>query len=562
MVDFRFQEVARERKWDQVLLLARHSAAQAAAALIDSFGRTPLHYAAGYGAPLHVLEDLIHLNIDVNAQDVAGMTALHWACLKEETSIVVALVRDYFADPLIQATKGLFKGRTPLQIAAKIPDGAMLATLERHMGSSLYELRKVVGRGGYASVIKAKRRDSGAVVALKAVRKRSSESKCSIDAAHREHAILADMVHPFIVRLQCAFQTRQHLYLCMEYCSGGDLASYMRKLAPEGFTSPVACFIASELLLALEYIHDCGVLHRDVKTENVLIDDRGHIRLADLNVAKQLLDSTEDRTYTMVGTPLVTAPEVLRGGGHSRACDWWSFGVLIFELVAARLPFPANDALKKAPAKVVYEILHGQRAALPTNISEATSQLIDKLLQRDEQSRLSTANAVRNQAFFENVDWSLIYARQISSPLLEIMRENESYRDDEGLCNRPSNMMHMRSLLPTCDPMSQSRSTSKEDTGRFTVDAFGGHETGDDAQYEGLKHLHSEELKLSETCRSSETHRSNDLVGWDYLAASSSGHGLLEGLRARLDHRARLVGMSRMEYLTAKLLTLADEERR
>ena len=201
-----------------------------------------------------------------------------------------------------------------------------------------------------------------------------------MSAALKERTALAGLQHPFVVSLHCAFQTKQHLYLALDFCAGGDLAMYVRHAGKGGLPEPTAQFVSAEVLLALEYLHGEGVIHRDVKAENVLVDEQGHVRLADMNVAKRHgAGDDAPRTFTLVGTPFSTAPEVLRGGGHSFACDWWSFGVLLFEVCAGRPPFPADLKLLHAQARVVHEILHGLPAAPPATASAELVNLLDAL---------------------------------------------------------------------------------------------------------------------------------------------------------------------------------------
>jgi serine/threonine protein kinase len=139
--------------------------------------------------------------------------------------------------------------------------------------------------------------------------------------------------HPFVVQLHSAFQTRQHLYLVMDYCAGGDLGLHIRSGPYGRLPEPAACFVCAELLLAIEALHDAGVIHRDIKAENVLIDALGHVKIADLNAAKRDERLTSGgRTYTVVGTPFAAAPEVLRGEGVSERSDIYSLGLVLNEL--------------------------------------------------------------------------------------------------------------------------------------------------------------------------------------------------------------------------------------
>ena len=204
-------QLASEQDWPQLQLLLQGGVACDA---VDDHGRTALHYAAGYGEEA-VVRALCEAGSDVNAADRAGMTPLHWACLKSHAATVDILLSDSRADAFVCATAGIFRGRCALDLADHAHNGAVREVLLRQLGASMFELRKVVGRGGYGCVVKAVRRDTGGTVALKAVRKAPAGASphgtlpAQLTAALTERAVLSELsrrelAHPFVVQLQQA----------------------------------------------------------------------------------------------------------------------------------------------------------------------------------------------------------------------------------------------------------------------------------------------------------------------------------------------------------------------
>ena len=175
-----------------------------------------------------------------------------------------------------------------------------------------------------------------------------------------ERAILAQVNSPFVVDMQFAFQTEDKLYLIMEFVSGGELFTYiqLQKEKTGNYLDEVAiAFYAAEIVVALEHIHSQNIVYRDLKPENILVDKEGHIKLSDFGLSK-VTEAGEDLTFTVCGTPEYVAPEIVENEGHNKNIDWWSLGVLLFEMYTGKTPF------HQMPIQTIFEKLKS-----PSNIS-------------------------------------------------------------------------------------------------------------------------------------------------------------------------------------------------
>ena len=530
----------------------------------DAVGRTALHFAAGYGYDEAALE-LLRRGAHVDAADRFGATPLHWACLKAHAPLVELLLAAN-ADPQVAATAGVFKKRTPLDMLSAHDEGSEVRlALTKSLQAHLFEQRKVLGRGGFGTVIKAVRRDTGLTVALKEVRKpdaggSSGPSDASaaggLRGARVERDVLSTIDHPFVVQLHCAYQTRDHLYLALGYCSGGDIALHIRCHENGRLPEATSRFVCAELLLALEALHQHGVIHRDVKTENVLVDAHGHIRLADLNAAKRDQQLAKGgRTYSVVGTPFAAAPEVLLGQGYTTSADWWSFGVLLFECLSGRPPYPKDQSLIHAHARLVHEIVNGERAPLPDDSSDHAAALIDGLLERDEPSRLSDPLVLRAHPFFRGTTWSALLAKLVPSPLLPSEpTTTPSSRKGEKEEEEPQNLLDVfayPSMLPNqpkqappqqLEPAAKWNSfLSMGDDGSLDVTDGAATSDGDAA------------------AATSVGGAASAFNGWEYSTDEQGSQGVMlwRRVRARVDQLAKLQGLSRHAFLICVILTLA-----
>lgn len=252
-----------------------------------------------------------------------------------------------------------------------------------------------------------------------------------IDHVRHEREILGDVSgHPFITNLMASFSDADSLYLLLDYVPGGELFSYLRKY--RRFDEPMAQFYAAEIVLVLEYLHEQqgGVAYRDLKPENLLLDEEGHIKLVDFGFAKRLggrgdpsdTKGAPTETYTLCGTPEYLAPEVIHNKGHTTAVDWWALGILIYEFLTGYPPFWHQNPIEIYKQIVEKPVIFPQEPP----ISPEAQDIIRQFCNVDRSRRLGNisggAARVKEHPFFRGVDWDAVLQRRQKGPIIPPVR--------------------------------------------------------------------------------------------------------------------------------------------
>jgi p90 ribosomal S6 kinase len=278
---------------------------------------------------------------------------------------------------------------------------------------SFFELLKVLGQGSFGKVFlvrKVKGNDSGHLYAMKVLKKATLKVR-DRQRTKMERDILADLDHPFIVRLHYAFQTEGKLYLILEFLRGGDLFTRLSKEVM--FTEEDVKFYLAELALALSHLHKHGIIYRDLKPENILLDTDGHIKLTDFGLSKESIFD-ENKTFSFCGTVEYMAPEVVNRKGHDSSADWWSYGVLMFEMLTGSLPFQGQNR------KDTMTMILKAKLGMPQFLSPDAQSLLRALFKRNPTNRLGAGpNGVEDlkaHSFFSTINWDKLLKRQVLPP--------------------------------------------------------------------------------------------------------------------------------------------------
>nr|AML76696.1 putative LOV domain-containing protein [Azolla sp. BC-2016] len=302
---------------------------------------------------------------------------------------------------------------------------------------------KPLGFGDTGSVHLVELAGSGELFAMKAMEKSVMLNRNKVHRACAEREILAILDHPFLPTLYASFQTKTHVCLITDFCPGGELFLLLERQPMKVFSEDTAKFYLAEIVIALEYLHCQGIIYRDLKPENVLLQKNGHVVLTDFDLSfitsckPQVINPPRppgkrrknrlvpppffvaepvSNSNSFVGTEEYIAPEVITGAGHSSAVDWWAVGILLYEMIYGRTPFRGKNR-----QKTFANILH-KDLTFPSSIPASLSarQLIHGLLHRDPANRLgssSGAHEIKQHAFFQGIKWPLL--RDMVPPPLE-----------------------------------------------------------------------------------------------------------------------------------------------
>ncbi|CAD6571770.1 MAG: hypothetical protein TREMPRED_000366 [Tremellales sp. Tagirdzhanova-0007] len=273
-----------------------------------------------------------------------------------------------------------------------------------------FELLKVIGKGSFGKVMQVRKRDTLRIYALKTIRKAHIVSRSEVTHTLAERTVLAQVNCPFIVPLKFSFQSTEKLYLVLAFVNGGELFHHLQR---EGkFNETRSRFYAAELLLALEHLHGFNVVYRDLKPENILLDYRGNIALCDFGLCK-LNMSASDTTNTFCGTPEYLAPELLSGHGYTKCVDWWTLGVLLYEMLTGLPPFYDENTNE------MYRKILSDPLRFPDEVSGEARSLLAALLDRDPARRLGVRGAqdIKNHPFFSrHIDFKKLWQKATPPP--------------------------------------------------------------------------------------------------------------------------------------------------
>uniref|UniRef100_A0A7S2MVM4 cGMP-dependent protein kinase n=1 Tax=Helicotheca tamesis TaxID=374047 RepID=A0A7S2MVM4_9STRA len=287
----------------------------------------------------------------------------------------------------------------------KLDKNVKLEDLKRH---------RILGVGTFGQVwMCSLKTDKTKVYALKIQNKRELLGHHQVDGVIREKNVMASLDHPFVIKLVNTFQDDKSLYMLLNLVQGGELFSILHTNSRDGVKENSAKFYSACILKGLAYMHDRHILYRDLKPENVLIDGEGYTVIVDLGFAKVVMD----KTYTLCGTPLYLAPEVILSRGHDKGADYWSLGVLIYEMIVGGTPFFDSNIDQITLFK---RIVRGQFAFPPMKMSPESQDIIKRLIEKKPTERLGTFarghEDISEHPWFKNVDFSKIAKKEITAP--------------------------------------------------------------------------------------------------------------------------------------------------
>eukprot|EP00467_Chlorarachnion_reptans_P011580 CAMPEP_0114535982 /NCGR_PEP_ID=MMETSP0109-20121206/28741_1 /TAXON_ID=29199 /ORGANISM="Chlorarachnion reptans, Strain CCCM449" /LENGTH=767 /DNA_ID=CAMNT_0001719653 /DNA_START=152 /DNA_END=2455 /DNA_ORIENTATION=- len=340
-------------------------------------------------------------------------------CTATKKTVCLMLKRDVFElllGPLRELMErdgdARYKVADKKGVGEQVDDGAHIRTSFK--GTKDFRTVGILGKGSFGSVKLVEA--NGKRYALKAVGKERVENLGQQEHIMNERNIMLRINHPFIVVLFQTFQDKDYLYFLLEPSLGGELFSVLR--VKSYFKQDEARFFAASVVSVFEYLHSKDIIYRDLKPENLLLDDRGYLKVTDFGFAKEV----KGRTWTLCGTPDYLAPEIISSRSHGKGVDWWTLGILCYEMLVSYPPFYDQDPMK------VYAKIMLAKLKFPKGFNKNAEALIRELLRPKPSSRLGVvaggATKVKNHPWFKEFSFQDLLDRKIKAPIVQNVDQN------------------------------------------------------------------------------------------------------------------------------------------
>jgi len=287
-----------------------------------------------------------------------------------------------------------------------------------------FKILNKLGKGAFGKVLLVHNEELNKYFAMKILKKKFIEKNKQQFHVKTERKILEIIEHPFVAKLYYAFQNSEKLYLLTEYMPGGEMFYHLHK--DIYFSEERTKFYISEIILALIYLHKNNIIYRDLKPENILLDEQGHIKLTDFGLSKIVNNINKDKTYTICGTPEYVAPEVLLNKGYNKSADWWSLGIVLYEMLCGETPF--KEARERLDINIYYKPIYQNKL-----ISDIAFDLIQKLCEINVNLRLGSSEnefeEISKHKFFNGIDWKKLENKEIKPSFIPIITNMEDVRN-------------------------------------------------------------------------------------------------------------------------------------
>ena len=312
------------------------------------------------------------------------------------------------------------------------------------VGVDDFELLRVLGKGSFGKVYLVRSLSDGEIYAMKVLKKQDVKKRKQVEHTNTERRIMGGlgMDHPFIVTLRYAFQTDEKLYMVTDYCRGGELFFHLKRLRT--FSEEMVRFYSAEIICALDHLHSNNVVYRDLKPENVLLDQDGHVRITDFGLSRDNV-KTDTGATTFCGTPEYLSPEMIlhrkTKSGYGTSVDWWSLGTLMYEMFTGWPPFYDKNIRTMCENILHKPLTFSDKHHLSTHAKSVIAGMLNRTLEDRLGSGKLGVNGVKEHGFYQTLDWDQLMLRQIKPPFKPTVRSDTDVANfDKTFTKMPAQM--------------------------------------------------------------------------------------------------------------------------